>query len=145
MQNDRLSITFQRLAAELESFGDALLRAEFGLTHSQFQFMLTLLNIEEADVTTLAKELSVSKAAVSKRVTWFVHRGLVAISHESKGSRRLILSLTPKGQKLLRSATIRIDVEFKEFAESFNGIDVEKLHEDAAELLLKILEKEKGK
>ncbi|NBX24066.1 MAG: MarR family transcriptional regulator, partial [Microbacteriaceae bacterium] len=83
---------------------DSLLRREFGLTHSQFVFLLIVLETKEIDVTRLAEALGVTKGAVSKRIGWFLDRDLVS-THQSPGDgKRLLTSLTPEGIKLAKSA-----------------------------------------
>ncbi len=125
----------RNLTSELDGLADGILRREFGMTNSQFQFMATLQDLEGADVTTLARALSVSKAAVSKRVPWFVHRGLVTISRQAVGARRLELAVTPKGLKLADEAARALDAEFVDSSALFQGIDISRLHSDLNFLL----------
>lgn len=113
MPQSNVAVTLHQLVHELDRAADALLRREFGMTHSQFQFLATLLDAEQLSVTGLARALGVSKAAVSKRAPWFVHRGYVGVSHDLVGARTLVLSATPKGAKFVTKAEALLQSEFE--------------------------------
>ena len=138
MTDEQITFTLHHLVNELDRIADGILRKQFSMTHSQFQFMLTLRENEQLDVTNMASALGVSKAAVSKRTPWFVHRGLVAISHEALGVRRLVLSLTPKGNKLVLEASEVLNEVFRKQAESLDAVDMDSLHADLKYMLERI-------
>jgi DNA-binding MarR family transcriptional regulator len=129
MPRERITFTLHHLVAELDGLADAILRKEFGITHSQFAFLLAVEDTQPVDVTTLAKRLAVSKAAVSKRVTWFVHRHYVTVSHENQRGRRVVLALTPGGADLARRASDVLDRRFAELTTAFEGVDLPALHD----------------
>ena len=138
MAEQRITFTLHHLVNELDRIADGILRRQFSMTYSQFQFMVALQENDQLDVTNLAVALGVSKAAVSKRAPWFVHRGFVALSHESAGVRRLVLSLTPNGDKLITAASEALDATFVEQASRFDGLDLEELHTDLKNMLKRI-------
>ena len=135
MSDQRLAFTLHHLVAELDGLADSILRSEFGITHSQFEFLLAVADTQPVDVTTLAARLAVSKAAVSKRVTWFVHRHYVSVSHENERGRRVVLSLTSSGAALARRAAALLDERFVELTSTVDGIDLPRLHHDLSGLL----------
>lgn len=97
------------------------------MTHSQFQFLATLVDSEQLGVTGLARALGVSKAAVSKRAPWFVHRGYVGVSHDIAGTRSLVLSVTPKGAKFVTQAQALLESEFESLTRSMPQPEMKRL------------------
>ena len=135
MTEDRFAFTLHHLVAELDGLADAVLRKEFGITHSQFAFLLAGQDTQPVDVTTLAKRLAVSKAAVSKRVTWFVHRHFITVAHELQRGRRVVLALTPNGADLARRASDVLDRRCCELSAEFEGVDLPAMHEGLQAML----------
>jgi DNA-binding MarR family transcriptional regulator len=88
----------------MNSQADGLLRQEFGITYSQFVFLMITSEHPGIPVTRLAEELGVTKGAVSKRVSWFVDHGFATAQHPPEDSKRLVISLTHRGQQLADKA-----------------------------------------
>ena len=102
--SDRLTFTLHELLAELDAFADAALRSGYGVTFNHFQFLAVLYDAEPADMTTLARYLGVTKAAVSKRVPALVEDGWITAQSPRGAGRSILLSLTPKSTELVRDA-----------------------------------------
>jgi DNA-binding MarR family transcriptional regulator len=103
-----LAQSLHALVGELDSAAEELLQAEFGVTHSQLSFLMPLLSHGSLDVTSLAAVNRVSIPAVSKRIEWFVDRRLVRAAHPQGDAKRVVLSLTPQGNRLAREASTRL-------------------------------------
>jgi predicted transcriptional regulator len=86
--SDRLTFTLHELLAELDAFADGALRSGYGVTFNQFQFLALLYDAEPADMTTLARYLGVTKAAVSKRVPGLVEDGWITAQSPTGSSCR---------------------------------------------------------
>ena len=96
------------LVEALDAAAEELLQADFGITHSQLAFLMPLLREGELDVSSLAARNRVTLAAVSKRISWFVDRGLVRAGHPVGDAKRVVLTLTPKGRRLAGAASARL-------------------------------------
>lgn len=110
--SDRLTFTLHELIAELDAFADAALQAGYGVTFNQFQFLAVLYDAEPADMTTLARCLGVTKAAVSKRVPGLVEEGWITAVSPPGAGRSILLSLSAKGAALVRDAGEVLEREF---------------------------------
>ncbi|MFM1783730.1 MAG: hypothetical protein RLZZ579_7, partial [Actinomycetota bacterium] len=104
MVENRISFLLNDLVREMNGQADSLLRAAFGITYSQFVFLLIVLEADEIDITRLAEALGVTKGAVSKRIGWFLERALVTTNQAPGDSKRVLTSLTPEGIKHAKSA-----------------------------------------
>lgn len=104
MAEERISFLLNIVVREMNRQADGLLRSEFGITYSQFAFLMTLSENPRIDVTRLAEALGVTKGAVSNRLSWFTHRGLASSQHEPGNSKRLLVSLSPEGFRLAEAA-----------------------------------------
>lgn len=104
MAEERISFLLNIVVREMNRQADGLLRNEFGITYSQFVFLMTLSENPRIDVTRLAEALGVTKGAVSNRLSWFTQRGLASSQHEPGNSKRLLVSLTQDGLMLAEAA-----------------------------------------
>lgn len=104
MQESRISFLLNELVREMNRQADSLLREEFDITYSQFAFLLKLTESGVTDVTRLAVALGVTKGAVSKRLGWFVNRGLVSTSQRENDAKRVMISITNSGSNLATKA-----------------------------------------
>ena len=91
---------------------DSLLRAEYGITHSQFVFLLCVHDSGPIDVTRLAEQLGVTKGAVSKRLAWFVEKNLAVTSQRPGDSKRVFVDLTSKGKKIAAKSVDFLESRF---------------------------------
>ncbi len=108
MSSMELAQALHALVGELDAAAEELVQAEFGVTHSQLGFLMPLLREGDLDVSSLAASNRVSIPAVSKRIAWFVDRGLVRAAHPSGDAKRVVLSLTPRGRRLAEDASARL-------------------------------------
>lgn len=135
MVENRISFLLNDLVREMNGQADSLLRREFGLTHSQFVFLLIVLETKEIDVTRLAEALGVTKGAVSKRIGWFLDRDLVS-THQSPGDgKRVLTSLTPEGIKLAKSAGDFLEHRFLATITNSQEFDQELLRNELQKML----------
>lgn len=104
MTEKRISFLLNTVVREMNSQADGLLRQEFGITYSQFVFLMITSEHPGIDVTRLAHELGVSKSAVSKRLSWFVERGFAQTKHPPGDSKRITISLKREGELLAQKA-----------------------------------------
>ncbi|KQP69292.1 transcriptional regulator [Microbacterium sp. Leaf288] len=110
--SERLTFTLHELIAELDAFADSALQAGWGVTFNHFQFLAVLYDHEPVDMTTLARCLGVTKAAVSKRVPALVEDGWITAASQPGAGRSILLSLTDKGTALVRDAGEVLEREF---------------------------------
>lgn len=104
MLEKRISFLLNTVVREMNSQADALLREEFGITYSQFVFLMIASEHPRIPVTRLAEELGVTKGAVSKRLSWFVKRGFATARHPPGDSKRIAITLSPLGKELADKA-----------------------------------------
>lgn len=134
MDETRVTFTLNRLVSVLNSHADAILRARFDMTFSQFLFLVSL-GDSTLSLTDLARRLEVSTAAVSKRVGWFEERGLVKTLHDPHNARKVLLSLTAQGGRLVEKAAADLDEAFTEKFAHQQGFDLGELNRNLNRVL----------
>ncbi|MCC2033999.1 MarR family winged helix-turn-helix transcriptional regulator [Microbacterium allomyrinae] len=143
--SERISFTLHELIAELDAYADDVLRQHYGVSFNHFQFLAILSEVEPADMTTLARCLGVTKAAVSKRVPALVDGGWITARSEQGAGRSILLTLTPKGADLVRTAGTALETEFTAMladpALDADPIDVPRLNRQLAALTGLVMEK----
>ena len=72
---ERITVTLHELVAGLDGYADALLIHKYGTTFGEFSYLAVLAQ-GTVDITTLARRLNLTKAAVSKRVPALVAVGV---------------------------------------------------------------------
>ena len=112
MVEQRISFLLNNLVREMNGQADALLRRKFEVTYSQFVFLLMIGENDEVDVTRLALALGVTKGAVSKRLAWFIERGLVSTRQIQGDAKRVVISLSKKGSALAKLSSDFLEEEF---------------------------------
>lgn len=122
-----MTFTLNHVVAALNSHADALLRAYFDMTFSQFLFLLSLRE-GRLTVTELAGRLDVTAAAVSKRAPWFQERGLITVGADALHARRVLLSLTPKGRRLVDAAGASLEEAFAAKFADISDVNLTELH-----------------
>lgn len=135
MLETKVTFTLNQLVGELNRQADGILRERFNLTFSQFTFLVTLLN-GRSSITEVAKSLDVSVAAVSKKVDWFVQRGLTRTQGDPSNARKVLVELTAKGKKSAMAAGDELERRFIEIFTCLPALDLRKLNRD----LLTVLE-----
>lgn len=110
--SDRITFTLHELVAELDAYADDVLRTRHGVSFNHFQFLAVLSDVEPADMTTLARCLGITKAAVSKRVPALVDGGWITADSPPGSGRSIRLMLAPKGASLVQRAGAELESEF---------------------------------
>lgn len=113
----------------LNSHADAILRAGFDLTFSQFLFLLSLREGPKT-LTEAANFQGVSVAAISKRIDWFEERGLVTSSVDPKRGRKDSLKLTVKGKNLIEKSSVALETKFRQIFKEIKAINLDQLNKD---------------
>jgi DNA-binding MarR family transcriptional regulator len=113
MVKNRITFTLNELVSVLNGAADRLLRANFGLTYSQFLFLVTLQGLGESTASQLSERLGVSRAAVSQRLDWFEERKLIKVSKPKDNLKNLSLTLTLQGRSLATSSADFLEEQFR--------------------------------
>lgn len=137
MAEARITFTLNRLVSVLNSHADAILRARYDMTYSQFLFLLSL-KPGRMSMTELSECLDVSTAAVSKRAPWFEERGLIRIAHDPNHGRKVLLSLTRKGHRLVDKAAEELDGAFVEQFADIDARELARLNHDLSRILTRL-------
>jgi DNA-binding MarR family transcriptional regulator len=134
MAEQRISFMLNSLVRVMNGQADALLRAEYSITHSQFVFLQVLSESGQLDITRLAQALGVSTAAVSKRIEWFVERALVRVDHDAANAKRVLVSLTAQGADLSKKSGDFLERRFLGAVAAAPGVDFAALGDTLATL-----------
>ena len=127
---DRITVTLHELVALLDAYAEDLLGREHGLTFGEFRYLATLAELDQPDVTELARCLTLTKAAVSKRLPHLEAAGWVQRRSDPDHGRRVVLGLTTAGAALVDRAGGHLEREFTDLLDDARdtGLDVERLH-----------------
>lgn len=128
MEQNRITFTLNHVVGELNRNADRILREEFGLTYSQFLFLLHLETCGTVSSSVLARNMGVSRAAVSKRVMWFTSRGLVDSGQAHSDQRLVTLAITARGKELVQQMSDVLEARFRERFEGLVTVDLEELN-----------------
>ena len=134
MAEQRISFMLNSLVRVMNGQADALLRAEYSITYSQFVFLQVLSESGQLDITRLAQALGVSTAAVSKRIEWFVERALVRVDHDAANAKRVLVSLTAQGADLSKKSGDFLERRFLGAVAAAPGVDFAALGDTLATL-----------
>jgi DNA-binding MarR family transcriptional regulator len=135
MSTDRVTFILNHVVNELNKHADRILRREFGLTYSQFLFLLHLNASGPVPSGALATQMGVSRAAVSKRMSWFASRGLITSGGDRSDSRVVTLAITPAGWRLVTDMSDVLENEFRVRFHELHDVDLDALNTT----LLKVL------
>jgi DNA-binding MarR family transcriptional regulator len=144
MPEKRISFLLNTVVREMNSHADSLLRHEFGITYSQFFFLMITSEHPSIDVTRLADELGVTKGAVSKRVSWFVERGFATAEHPPGDSKRIQISLTRQGKQLADNAGSFLERTFMSTISQDHETDYGVLSTELAKILDALIQRRSG-
>lgn len=109
---DNITYTLHELVSALDSYADQILRDQYDVSFNQFQFLAILSTEQPSDLSHLATCLGVTRAAVSKRVPSLVAGGWIATSSDATNARRVMVTLTPAAQELVRLASAELEEAF---------------------------------
>ena len=108
---EHLTATLHELVYAMDGYADRILTTRFGIGHNHFVF-LSPLSHTTLDVTRLAAQLNLTKAAVSKRVPQLSRAGWLAVAADPDHGRRVLLTLTDAGQALVDEAGTLLNDRF---------------------------------
>lgn len=128
MPDTKITFTLNRLVGALNKAADGLLREHYGLTYSQFLFLVTLKSAGSISSGVLAHTLGVSAAAVSKRTHWFVQRGLVQAKPSPTDGRGVTVSLTDKGSRLASDTVVFLEEQFRGLFDGITSVNLDQLN-----------------
>jgi DNA-binding MarR family transcriptional regulator len=134
MAEQRISFMLNSLVRVMNGQADALLRAEYSITYSQFVFLQVLSESGQLDITRLAQALGVSTAAVSKRIDWFAERALVRVDQDPTNAKRVLVSLTAQGADLAKKSADFLERRFLNAVAAAPGVDFAALGDTLATL-----------
>lgn len=134
MAEQRISFMLNSLVRVMNGQADALLRAEYSITYSQFVFLQVLSESGQLDITRLAQALGVSTAAVSKRIEWFAERALVRVDQDPTNAKRVLVSLTAQGADLAKKSGDFLERRFLGAVAAAPGVDFAALGDTLAAL-----------
>ena len=144
MAEQRISFMLNSLVRVMNGRADALLRAEYSITYSQFVFLQVLSESGQLDITRLAQALGVSTAAVSKRIDWFVERALVRVDQDPTNAKRVLVSLTTQGADLAKKSGDFLERRFLNAVAAAPGIDFAALGDTLATLTTHMEKNKRG-
>ena len=145
MNPSRITFTLNELVYVLNSTADRLLRANFGITYSQFLFMVTLMSQTNPTPSYLAECLGVSRSAVSQRLSWFQERNLVKISKVSGNDKNLSLALTRKGETLATQSADFLEKEFRVLFDNAAFVDLDKLDKTLSQIKSHLIQNQESR
>ena len=128
MAQSKITFTLNRLVGSLNRAADRLLRQNYGMTYSQFLFVVSLRDSGAVSSGVLADRLGVSAAAVSKRTQWFVERGLVVAKPLATDARSVSLALTETGRTLADDTSQFLEKQFRATFRGISSVDLDELN-----------------
>ncbi len=128
MAQSKITFTLNRLVGSLNRAADRLLRQNYGMTYSQFLFVVSLRDSGAVSSGVLADRLGVSAAAVSKRTQWFVERGLVVAKPLATDARSVSLALTETGRALADDTSQFLEKQFRATFRGISSVDLDELN-----------------
>jgi homoprotocatechuate degradation regulator HpaR len=95
------------------------LLAAHGINEQQWRVIRVLAEVDSLDATELAARTNILSPSLTRMIRLLDERGLIRRGKDEGDGRRVILSITPLGQRLIEEATpearaiyARIDAEF---------------------------------
>lgn len=132
----RLTFTLHELVQSIDDYADGILRERYGVDIGLFTILATMSEqTERMDVTSLARCLGFSKAAVSKRVPTLVSAGWIATESDPANARRVVLTLTPKAIDLVTEAGAELDGLLLDAFATLPHVDVPQLNETLMQIV----------
>ena len=128
-----MTFSLHQLVNAMDGYADQVLTRRFGVDFNLFLF-LSPLGGTTKDITHLAECLNLTKAAVSKRVPALERDGWLRASADPNHGRRILLSLTAKGEALVVAASTLLEARFTSLVAD-RSIDAEALNDQLRELL----------
>lgn len=129
-----LCLHVQRAARALGRRFDEALRP-FGLTNGQFSLLMSLNRPKPAGMGSVASLLAMDRTTLTAALKPLERRGLVKITADPEDRRSRLLILTPKGMRLLASATPIWESTHRELEALLGGDEPVRLRKNLQALL----------
>ena len=142
MNSSRITFTLNELVYVLNSAADKHLRTRFDITYSQFLFLVTLMGQNKPTPSLLAECLGVSRAAVSQRLPWFQHRGLVEVSKVAGNGKTLSVALTRTGAELATQSADFLEQKFRVLFANSASVDLDELDKTLSRIKKQLMGKQ---
>ena len=123
----RLTAHLHELVFAMDRLADNAVRSRFGVDYNLFVFLNPLFE-RDLDVTLLAEQLNLTRAAVSKRVPQLVRDGWIVTSSDPANARRVLLALTARGRELVAEAGSLLGTRFGSIVD---GLSIDAAHLDS--------------
>jgi DNA-binding MarR family transcriptional regulator len=141
MDKFRVTRTLNTLVSKLNSSADEILRKEFRITYSQFRYLLVVNENPDISLGKLAKALSISQPAVSKKISEFLEQGLMTSARDPEHKTKVVLRTTSKGKRLSEQASSELEARFVNKLNFFQPGELEKFEGSLQVMLKKLSEK----
>lgn len=111
-----ITASLHELVHAMDAYADRELVRRFGADRNLLEFLAPLAG-GPMDVTRLAGSLNLTKAAVSKRAPRLEQEGWLIASADPGHGRRVVLTLTARGQEFVRKAGGSLNQRFQALLE----------------------------
>lgn len=140
MTTSRITFQLNEVVSILNAAADRLLRSHFGLTYSQFLFLVTVQGLNKPTPSQVAECLGVSRAAVSQRLESFRVKKLVEVTKVEGNDRNLALSLTEHGASLAVTSADFLEREFRQLLEPISTVNLDHLQSTLTQIKDQLLQ-----
>jgi DNA-binding MarR family transcriptional regulator len=108
MQRD-LSLSLHVLTARLDRGADRILQRGQAISYSRFLFLFMVSRGGTNTQRAVADRLGVTEPSVSRMTTTLVNEGLLRAGVARAGGNRRLLSLTPRGEAMVRRSALLLE------------------------------------
>ncbi len=112
---------------------------EFNINSSQLHFLFEISHQKEINQENIASRCSINKGAVARSIKKLEDNGLVKRRIDDNNRRQNIISLTPKGEEILKKAIAKLD-KWESYVFEDNIIDKEMMQMSLKEIAIKSME-----
>ena len=112
---------------------------EFNINSSQLHFLFEISHQKEINQENIASRCSINKGAVARSIKKLEDNGLVKRRIDDNNRRQNIISLTPKGEEILKKAIAKLD-KWESYVFEDNIIDKEMMQISLKEIAIKSME-----
>lgn len=112
---------------------------EFNINSSQLHFLFEISHQKEINQENIASRCNINKGAVARSIKKLEDNGLVKRRIDDNNRRQNIISLTPKGEEILKKAIAKLD-KWESYVFEDNIIDKEMMQISLKEIAIKSME-----
>ena len=112
---------------------------EFNINSSQLHFLFEISHQKEINQENIASRCSINKGAVARSIKKLEDNGLVKRRIDDNNRRQNIISLTPKGEEILKKAIAKLD-KWESYIFEDNLIEKEMLQKSLKVIAIKSME-----